>query len=231
MGNRELTGTATLAQVRADRCDDSVPMDISPWCNSSGKRLFDIVLGALLFIPALPLMVVIALLVRLTSPGPVLFVQQRSGKDGVEFRLLKFRTMVNGTSQEGPGVTMRGDARVTGVGRFLRQSKLDELPQLFQVLSGKMSLVGPRPDLLKYLASLDRNQRSVLALHPGLTGNASLCFRDEEEVLAQAPEGQLEPFYVTHVLPAKARLDLEYAKTATLWGDIGILFRTLLTAF
>lgn len=231
MGNRELTGTATLARVRADRRDNSASSDISSWCNSSGKRLFDLVLATFLLIPALPLMAVIALLVKLTSPGPVLFVQRRAGKDGVEFRFLKFRTMVDGRLQEGPGVTMSGDARVTGVGSFLRRSKLDELPQLFHVVSGKLSLVGPRPDLPKYLASLDHNHRSVLALRPGLTGNASVCFRNEEEVLAQASEGQLEPFYVTHVLPAKVRLDLEYAKTATLWSDIGILFRTFLTVF
>ena len=230
MGNRELTGAAILAQIRTEQQRANLGA-VSPWCNSSGKRLFDVVLAALFLVPALPLMALVSVLVKLTSRGPVLFSQHRAGKNGIEFRLLKFRTMVPDRTQTGPGVTTSGDPRVTVTGRLLRKSKFDELPQLFHVLSGKMSLVGPRPDLPEYLASLDQNQRSVLTLRPGLTGNASVSFRNEEEILAQAPIGQLEPFYLTHVLPKKVQLDLEYAKTATLWSDIGMLFRTLVKLF
>jgi len=231
MGNRELTGAAILARMRTEEPQGADLGAVSPWCNSSSKRLFDVVLVLVLLLPALPLMALVSMLVKLTSRGPVLFGQLRAGKDSIEFRLLKFRTMVRDRPQTGPGVTTRGDPRVTGTGRLLRKSKLDELPQLFHVLSGKMSLVGPRPDLPEYLASLNRNQRSVLALRPGLTGNASVSFRNEEEILAQAPTGQLESFYLTHVLPKKVQLDLEYAKTATLWSDIGMLLRTFVKLF
>ena len=231
MGNRQLTGVAILARIRTEQPESIDCGAVSPWCNSSGKRLFDVVLAALLLVPALPLMTLIAMLLKLTSRGPVLFSQHRAGKDGIEFRLLKFRTMVHDRAQTGPGVTMSGDSRVTEIGRLLRKSKLDELPQLLHVLSGKMSLVGPRPDLPEYLASLDRNQRSLLALRPGLTGNASVSFRNEEEILAQAPRGQLESFYLMHVLPRKVQLDLEYARAATLWSDIGMLFRTFVKLF
>jgi len=230
MGNRELTGAAILARFGTEQQRANLEV-VSPWCNSSGKRLFDVVLAALFLVPALPLMALVFVLVKLTSRGPALFSQHRAGKNGIEFRLLKFRTMVHDRAQSGPRVTTSGDPRVTRIGRFLRKSKLDELPQLFHVLSGKMSLVGPRPDLPEHLASLDRNQRSVFALRPGLTGNASVSFRNEEEILAQAPTRQLESFYLTHVLPKKVQLDLEYAKSATLWRDIGMLFRTFVNLF
>ncbi len=224
-------GTATLQQRDAELPHVAEQDSISPWCNSRGKRLFDLVFAAILIAPALPLMAMIALMVKLTSPGPVLFRQRRMGKDGVEFEFVKFRTMVHNGGRNGPGVTTKGDSRVTRVGRFLRHSKLDELPQLFHVLSGQMSLVGPRPDLSKYLSSLNRSQLCVLALRPGLTGRASICFRNEEEVLSQAPKGELEAFYAAQVLPLKVRLDLEYAQTASLWSDIGMLFRTFLKLF
>src|SRR5581483_6117422 len=148
-----------------------------------------------------------------------------------EFEFLKFRTMVHGGHHNGPGVTTKGDARITTVGAFLRKWKLDELPQLFHVLSGKMSLVGPRPDLPKYFSTLNAGQLRVLTLRPGLTGKASICFRHEEEVLHQAPEGELESFYVDQVLPLKIRLDLEYAQTANLMSDTRILFQTFLKLF
>ncbi|HZR30017.1 MAG TPA: sugar transferase, partial [Terriglobales bacterium] len=204
---------------------------ISPWCASAGKRALDFSVAAIMTVLALPLMGVIALLVKFSSPGPLLFRQRRMGRDGQEFEFLKFRTMVHGGHHNGPGVTTKGDARITTVGAFLRKWKLDELPQLFHVLSGKMSLVGPRPDLPKYFSTLNAGQLRVLTLRPGLTGKASICFRHEEEVLHQAPEGELESFYVDQVLPLKIRLDLEYAQTANLMSDTRILFQTFLKLF
>jgi len=226
----KLMGSSTLQQFYT-QTQAKVQNSISPWCNCWGKRLLDFVLAAVIVVPALPGMAIIALLVKLSSPGPILFRQRRLGRNGAEFEFLKFRTMVNGGHRNGPGVTSKGDTRVTAVGKFLRKSKLDELPQLFHVLSGAMSLVGPRPDLPKYFASLDESQLQVLALRPGLTGRASICFRNEEEVLSQAPKEGLEAFYVAHVLPLKIQLDLEYARTASLARDLGIIFRTFLKLF
>ena len=223
-------GISTL-QFRTGLPQAAEQSGISPWCASAGKRLLDLCVAAIMTILVLPLMGVIAFLVKFSSPGPVLFRQRRMGRNGLEFEFLKFRTMVDGGDHNGPGVTTKGDARVTTVGAFLRKWKLDELPQLFHVLSGKMSLVGPRPDLPKYFSALDAAQLRVLALRPGVTGKASVCFRHEEEVLSRAREGELEDFYVTQVLPLKIRLDLEYAQIASLPGDARILFQTFLKIF
>jgi lipopolysaccharide/colanic/teichoic acid biosynthesis glycosyltransferase len=222
---------STFQQFRTGLSRAAEQSGISPWCTSAGKRLLDLSVAAILTAIALPLMGVIALLVKFSSPGPMLFRQRRVGQAGLEFEFLKFRTMVHGGHQNGPGVTTKGDARVTALGAFLRKWKLDELPQLFHVLSGKMSLVGPRPDLPKYFSALDAKQLRVLALRPGVTGKASICFRHEEEVLSRAREGELENFYVAQVFPLKIRLDLEYAQTASLWGDARILFQTFIKLF
>src|SRR5579859_664128 len=224
-------GISTLQQFRAGLPQAAEQSGISPWCTSSGKRLLDLSVAAVLIVMVLPLLGIIALLVKCSSPGPVLFRQRRLGRDGIEFEFLKFRTMVRGGDQNGPGVTTKGDARVTALGAFLRKWKLDELPQLFHVLSGKMSLVGPRPDLSKYFSALDPRQLRVLALRPGITGKASICFRHEEEVLSRAREGELEDFYVAHVLPLKIRLDLEHAQAASLSSDAQVLFQTFIKLF
>jgi lipopolysaccharide/colanic/teichoic acid biosynthesis glycosyltransferase len=171
-------------------------------------------------------MSIIALVIRFTSKGPVLFRQNRVGRDGREFELLKFRTMTHGTG--GPGITARGDARITPVGSALRDSKMDELPQLFNVISGDMSLVGPRPDLGEIWTELPADQRKVLTLRPGLTGWATLHFRHEEELLAQIPPQNLRDYYIKTLLPQKVQLDLEYARKASCLNDLLILFRSAL---
>ena len=203
---------------------------ISPWCRSYGKRAFDVILTSIMTLFALPLIPLIAIAVKLSSPGPVLFRQRRVGLDGKEFELLKFRTMIQ-NSQAGLGITSSGDRRVTRIGQFLRKSKLDELPQLVCVLSGHMSLVGPRPDLPQYFAALDEKYHQVLRLRPGLTGRASARFRNEEEVLARVPRGELESFYVSTIFPRKIQLEMEYAQTATWWQDLVILFQTSFRLF
>lgn len=205
---------------------EAAQFDVSRWCLSRGKRLFDIALSAPMLACALPVMAVTALVVRITSPGPILFRQQRLGMQGKPFTLLKFRSMVTGSEKAGPGVTQKGDLRVSTCGGFLRKWKLDELPQLFNVLKGDMSIVGPRPDLPQYFAALSPGLRSVLQLRPGITGMASLKFRNEEDVLAGIPASELAHAYVTKLMPAKIELDMQYAKNASLLSDLGILLRT-----
>jgi lipopolysaccharide/colanic/teichoic acid biosynthesis glycosyltransferase len=201
---------------------------ISPWCYSAGKRTFDVICAVLALVPALPLMLAIALSVKLTSRGPVIFRQFRLGQFGREFPLLKFRTMVQAPQVSGLGLTAAGDRRVTALGRFLRRCKLDELPQLINLLRGEMTLVGPRPDLAEFFAELLPSQRQILILRPGITGWATLHYRNEEDLLAKLPPKRIKHYYVRHVLPEKIRMDLEYASRASLRSDLAVLLRTAL---
>jgi lipopolysaccharide/colanic/teichoic acid biosynthesis glycosyltransferase len=208
-------------------CSSSQSGTLSAWNFSPVKRLMDAAsAGAGLVLLLLP-MAIVAIAVRVSSPGPALFRQRRVGKDGKRFEILKFRTMVHGRDDQGPGVTRRGDSRVTLLGRLLRRARLDELPQLFNVLRGDMSLVGPRPDLPKFCQAVRPEQQRVFALRPGLTGWATLHFRNEERLLAEVPEEQTASFYVDQILAQKTKLDLDYADRATLFGDIKIIVRTL----
>lgn len=168
----------------------------------------------------------IALGILLNSGMPIIFVQKRLGRNAQEFTLLKFRTMEKAT-EGGASVTQEGDSRVTGIGRWLRKRKLDELPQLLNVLKGDMTLVGPRPDLKEFWSQAQTEDRRVLELTPGMTGAASLVFCDEEKLLAPVPRERLTSFYLQQILPQKARLDIEYAERATFRGDWGILLRTV----
>src|SRR5438552_4164617 len=147
---------------------------VSGWNHSKGKRCLDMFLSLVALVLTAPLMAVLAVLIRLTSPGPVFFRQLRSGKEGRAFQLIKFRTMRWEPYDQGPKVTRSGDSRITRIGRILRKWKLDELPQLWNVFRGEMSFVGPRPDLAEYLATLPDTQAAILSLRPGLTGEATL---------------------------------------------------------
>lgn len=172
-----------------------------------------------------PLFLLVALLIKLDSPGPVFFRSQRVGQDGRPFRLVKFRTMVAGAARSGPGITAAGDSRVTAVGRLLRRTKLDELPQLVNVLRGEMSLVGPRPEDPRYVALYTPEQRRVLAARPGITSPASLAYRHEEQLLV-GPDW--ETVYVQKVMPHKLQLELDYLSRRTPLTDLGLILRTLL---
>lgn len=205
----------------------SVSGSVSPWCLAAGKRVFDLCCSSLVLILLLPVLLVVGLAVKLTSSGPVFFRQARVGKDGKEFMLLKFRTMTHNRSQAGPGITQKGDARVTALGQVLRRWKLDELPQFINVVLGEMSLIGPRPDLADFWAALNTDERRVLCLLPGITGQATLQFRNEETMLCKVPAEQLTTYYVTSLLPEKVRLDWEYAQQATFSSDLKILLHTL----
>lgn len=198
---------------------------ISNWCGADGKRAFDLLCTIPALIVLAPAMLVIGAAVKLTTGSPVLFRQKRFGRNEREFECIKFRTMRPST---GAGVTQAGDARVTRIGRILRKWKLDELPQLINVVRGDMSLVGPRPDLPEFIVELDPSRRRKLALlTPGITGWATLKFRHEEELLADVPPQELHSYYVREVLPRKTDLDLDYASRASFWGDLMILLRTV----
>ena len=188
------------------------------------KRILDFGLAALLFIVLSPLLSVIALCVKLTSPGPILHRAGRIGLDGRLFQLLKFRTMVVNAAAIGPGITAAADPRVTPFGRLLRRTKLDELPQLWNVLRGEMSLVGPRPEDPRFVALYNAEQRIVLSVPPGITGEAQLAFRNEESMLAGKDPEQA---YLSELLPLKLRIDAEYVRTRSLGRDALILARTI----
>ncbi|MFL6305692.1 MAG: sugar transferase [Candidatus Sulfotelmatobacter sp.] len=214
--------------MAATVCAPIEPPVFSRWSLSSGKRFMDCVAAIAGLIVASPLIVAIAIWILFTTGKPIIFRQWRVGRGGQKFQLLKFRTMTVGAPANRLGVTRSGDARVTSTGRWLRKWKLDELPQLINVIFGDMTLVGPRPDLEDFWALASVRDRAVLALTPGITGAASLVFCDEERLLAAVAPDQLTTFYVEEVFPQKARLDLEYAGRATFWSDCSVLLRTLL---
>jgi lipopolysaccharide/colanic/teichoic acid biosynthesis glycosyltransferase len=171
-----------------------------------------------------PLMGAIALIIRLQDGGPALYRAWRVGRDGTPFRLYKFRTMVMGAGKLGPGITRAGDPRITRFGRTLRRTKLDELPQLINVLRGDMSLVGPRPEDPRYVALYTPEEREVLRARPGITGPASLAYRHEEAMLS---DDDWEARYRGEVLPAKLALDREYLARRTVWSDARLVIRTV----
>ena len=194
--------------------------------SDAAKRLFDLALALPALALALPLMVAITLWVRLDSAGPALFRQQRVGRHGRLFHIHKFRTMRVRSSQAGPLITVAGDARVTRAGRWLRRTKLDELPQLLDVIRGDMSLVGPRPEVPRYMALYpDEARRLILSVRPGVTDRATIEFRDEERLLAAASDP--ERAYVEQVMPIKQRDYQDYVARRSLAGDVGILIDTL----
>jgi lipopolysaccharide/colanic/teichoic acid biosynthesis glycosyltransferase len=190
-------------------------------------RLLDLVLVLPALLILWPLLLLLGLGVKLTSPGPALFIQERVGRGGVTFRLLKFRSMRVAAPGSGALVTGRDDPRITALGRFLRRTKLDELPQLWNVVRGDMSLVGPRPEVPRYVASYSERQRSVLAVRPGITDPATLAFRDEEDLLAAVPLEQREAYYLQEILPRKLEANREYLERRTVWSDLGILWKTV----
>ena len=189
------------------------------------KRGFDLLLAAAGLLLLSPLLLVVALCIRLDSPGPVFFRQERVGRGGRLFRIHKFRTMVADAPARGPGLTIGADPRVTRVGRWLRRTKIDELAQLLDVLTGQMSLVGPRPELPRYVAlypPLLRDQ--LLGVRPGITDPASLKYADEASLLAAAADPERE--YTQVLLPAKLQASADYLRTATLASDLAVLART-----
>lgn len=188
------------------------------------KRLFDIIAAAAALVVLSPLYLFIAAIVRCDSPGPVLFTQFRLGRGGRPFIIYKFRTMVWNAADTGPGITVDRDRRITRIGRALRRYELDELPTLWNVLKGDMSIVGPRPELPKYLSYYTDTERRILEVRPGMTDLGTLEFRKEAALLdGDDPEG----VYVRQILPHKLALNLEYVRRHGLLTDLGIIARTL----
>lgn len=190
------------------------------------KRVFDVLVSGMALLVLLPLFFGIAATIKLDSPGPVFFRQKRVGRFGKTFRIHKFRTMVTNAEVNGPLITVGADARVTRVGAVLRKRKLDELPQLIDVLIGSMSLVGPRPEVPQYIAYYPAEARElVLSVRPGITDSASIEFKDENEVLERAKD----PYgaYINDVLPIKIGYYTDYVRNRTFLGDLRIIGATI----
>jgi lipopolysaccharide/colanic/teichoic acid biosynthesis glycosyltransferase len=192
-----------------------------PWSLSRTKRILDVLVSVAVLILAFVPGILVYLAIRLTSPGPGLFRQERVGYRGGLFTLFKFRTMESAPACQGPGLTRDGDPRITPIGKLLRRLKLDEVPQFYNVLRGEMSLVGPRPKLPQYSAPTDALFR------PGISGFSTLVFRGEEKLLQFVSPEDLDRFYESRIRPLKARADLHYMRKATLFSDVRILFLTV----
>lgn len=189
----------------------------------------DVLLASLGLLMLSPVFLLCAILAKIQSPGTVLFWGPRVGRGGKRFLMAKFRTMVADAPAKGPGITAQDDPRMTPIGRFLRRTKLDELPQLLNVLNGTMSLVGPRPELPRYVARYNERQRRVLSVRPGITGPTQLAYRHEEELLKG--QADVESYYIHVLMPAKIEMDLAYIETRSFWSDMGYLLKTLLKVF
>jgi lipopolysaccharide/colanic/teichoic acid biosynthesis glycosyltransferase len=190
------------------------------------KRLIDLLLSAVGLVLLSPLLLALALAIKLDSPGPVFFRQERVGRGGRAFRIHKFRTMQHRPATPGLQLTVGEDARITRIGHWLRARRFDELPQLIDVFVGDMSLVGPRPEVPRYVAHYTPEQRAkVLSVRPGITDPASLAFRDEARILAGAADP--ERAYIEEVMPQKLRHAMAYAEQASAWTDLCVLARTL----
>jgi lipopolysaccharide/colanic/teichoic acid biosynthesis glycosyltransferase len=190
------------------------------------KRLFDVVAAFLALVLLAPVMFLLAVAVVVSSPGGAFFRQTRVGRHGHTFQLLKFRSMRPGSEAGGQITVGARDPRITGIGHFLRRTKLDELPQLINIVKGDMSVVGPRPEVPRYVALYTAEQRAVLSVRPGLTSMASIAYINENEVLGRSSEP--ERAYVEEVMPAKLALDLHYVRERSLALDLHIIAATML---
>ena len=189
------------------------------------KRFFDILISLIVIIVLSPVFLILSIIILLSSKGPVIFKQVRVGKNNKDFRLYKFRTMrVNSEAKGQLTVGMR-DPRITGIGYFLRKYKLDELPQLFNVLFGEMSLVGPRPEVRKYVDLYNDEQRRVLTVKPGITDYASIEYANENEILGKSADPEKK--YIQEIMPAKLKLNLKYINSQGITTDFKILMLTI----
>lgn len=189
------------------------------------KRLFDLFGSSIGLLLLSPLFLGIGILIKLFDGGPVFFRQERVGYKGKIFKIYKFRTMVIDAERMGLSITVEGDTRITRIGCFLRKLKFDEIPQLFNVLLGNMSFVGPRPEVPRYVAMYDEEQRKVLELYPGITDIASIKYRDESNMLAKFLNPDRK--YVEAIMSDKIKINLDYARQATIWSDLFVVLQTI----
>lgn len=189
------------------------------------KRLFDLVLSICGILFLLPFFIIISVLIKLDSPGDIIFKQIRVTKDGKEFKIFKFRTMRPDTEKQGQ-ITIGADNRITSIGNFLRKTKLDELPQLFNIVIGDMSFVGPRPEVPKYVRMYTEDQKEILNVRAGITDYASIYFSNESEILGE--QKNPETFYIEKIMPYKIELNKKYIEESGIITDIKIIFLTIL---
>ena len=190
-----------------------------------GKRLFDIVFSFCGLTLLSPFFVIMALLIKIGSPGPIFFFQERMGKGGDNFKLIKFRSMHINPAQEKKGFNPGDDARVTRLGKFIRRAKIDELPELINIFKGEMSIIGPRPEVSRYVEIYPDKFNKILSVRPGLSDFASIKYRDEEKILSN--QSDPERFYIETILPDKLRLAQKYINAISFQTDIKIIFKTL----
>ncbi len=193
------------------------------------KRIFDFTLSLLGIIILLPIFAIISLLIIFDSPGGILYLQTRVGKNNKDFKLFKFRTMKTDSDKKGLLTVGNTDSRITRTGLWLRKYKVDELPQLVNVLLGNMSLVGPRPEVRKYVELYQVEQKKVLSVKPGITDNASIEYADENELLSK--QAAPEKFYINEVMPTKLKINLEYISNQNMAEDFRIILKTFLKIF
>ena len=194
--------------------------------NKVVKRIFDLICSTLGLIILSPILIIIAIRIKTDSDGPVFFKQIRIGEKNREFEILKFRTMVVDAEKLGRQITVGNDSRITKIGAFLRKYKLDELPQLINVFKGDMSLVGPRPEVPRYVKLYNNEQKKVLEVKPGITDLASIRYRDENDLLGEAENP--DEFYINIIMPDKLALNLEYINKNNIFLDIYIIFKTII---
>jgi len=189
------------------------------------KRVLDIVVAGVGLIALSPLLLLVSIVIKIGSTGPVFFRQERMGKGFRPFHIYKFRTMIDNAAQMGSAITCGKDPRITTLGKFLRKTKIDELPQLINVLRGEMSLVGPRPELRKFVQLFRQDYETILKIRPGITDLASLKYQDEAELLATSTDAEEE--YLRRVLPDKVELAKYYVKRSSLFFDMSLILRTI----
>ncbi|MEJ5316229.1 MAG: sugar transferase [Tenuifilum sp.] len=192
-------------------------------------RFFDILFSLIGLILLSPIFVIVAIAIKIDSKGPIFYRQQRIGKNGVKFSLLKFRSMFTESDKKGLITIGNNDSRITSIGRFIRKYKIDELPQLINVLNGSMSLVGPRPEVSKYVELYNDYQRKVLSIKPGITDFASIYFKNENEILESKKNP--EEYYIKYLIPQKIRLNLIYIKNYNIKTYFLIIFKTIKSVF
>lgn len=195
------------------------------------KRLFDMIVSLIMIIVLSPVLAILAVWIKVDSEGPVFYRQVRVTTGGKEFRIFKFRTMVVNADKIGALITAEHDPRITKVGNKLRKCRLDELPQLFNIFLGEMSFVGTRPEVRKYVDEYTDEMNATLLLPAGVTSLASVCYKDEDEIMAEyAAKGiGTDEAYVKHVLPDKMKYNLDYLKDFSFWGDIGLMIKTVIS--
>lgn len=218
--NKNKSRSESTIKSTREYADEIHSYRVSSWCVSSMKRFFDLICVVPTLILITPLLGIIAVAVRVSSSGPIIFRQQRAGRHRKLFTIYKFRTMITNSELAGPGLTAIGDPRIISIGHFLRHFKLDELPQLFNVLRGDMSLVGPRPKLPEL-------ESTSMPCRPGVTGAATLSFRKEQQLLREIPVDQIEIFYSKYIAPTKVKLDADYMSSATFRSDLKVLCSTV----